>query len=107
MKFRREARDKTQAKLEEGDILQVDGDTLAVVTKIIRFGREQFPDLKVTKVISDFTGRKVTVENATFNAEMYRTFRRLDPSLLRDDVPRYARAKEERQIILLEQDLRR
>lgn len=103
MKFRREARDKTQTKLEMGDILLVDADTLAVINRIVRFGRERFPDLRVTKVTSDFTGRKVTTQQTTFNAETYQKLRRVDPATLRDDVPRYIRAKEERQIIILEE----
>lgn len=97
MKFKREARDRAQVRLEEGDILQVNSDTIAVVAKVVRHGREQFPDLQVTTITTDFLGKKVTTRRATYQAEAYKQSRRLDPSTLRDDVPKYQKAKELRE----------
>jgi len=102
MKFKKRARDRTQAVLNEGDIIQVDGDTVAVIRKIVHFGRDQFPDLQVTEIKTDFLGKLVKMQRATYNVEQYHTYRCLDPNMLRDDAAKFAKAKELRQKILSE-----
>ena len=100
MKFRRQARDKRNAQIDEGDILQVNSDTIAVVKKIIRHGREQFPDLIVNTIEVNFLGSPGKTRRETYGPDEYRKCHRLDASLLRDDVPKYAKALEIRSQVL-------
>lgn len=99
MKFKRQARDRTQKQIEEGDIL-TSGDTLALVRKIIRFGREEFPELKVTTVNTDFLGRNIKLGHTTYTVNEYKRTRLLRPELLRDDVPKYKKVKELRETVI-------
>ena len=103
MKFKRQAKDRVGALLEEGDIIQLhdDGDTIAVINRVVRHGREKFPDLYVSKITTNWLGKvEESREKTIIYVDDYKRCRRLDPDLLRDDVPKYERAKVIQQRIL-------
>ena len=97
MKFKRQAKDRVGNLLEEGDIIQLhdSGDTIAIIHKIIRHGREKFPDLYISKITTNWIGKvENSREKTILYVDDYKRCRRLDPNTLRDDVPKYKTAKE-------------
>ena len=97
MNFKRQARDKTNQIITEGDILQLVDTNIAVVQRVVRFGREQFPELHVTLISTDFLGKNISTTKEALTSQTYRRCRKLDPVMLRDDVPKHAKAKNLRE----------
>lgn len=103
MKFAKIAKDITGKVIEEGDILfyWLDNHTTwGVVNRIVPRGRDQFPDLEMKHVSSDWKGQNLKVHRYTINAENYHRRRVLHETSLRDDVPSFARLKELRKTIM-------
>lgn len=97
MKFAKIAKDTAGKVLEEGDVLVYknnDETVHAVIDKIIQRNRDQFPNVQVLNVTSDWRGNNVKVKRSTLSVEAYKVGRVLNAKLLRDDVPVNAKVKE-------------
>lgn len=98
MKFRKLAKDKNGTILQEGDIIQLFHDTgnitEAVVDKIHQPIREEFPELAVLEVASDWRGIEFDINRKNLNITQYKTCNILPNHKLRDDVPRFKILKE-------------
>lgn len=92
MNFRKQARDKKNQLLEAGDILQVNGTVIAVVRKVVRQGRETLPYLLVSTIVESWPNTEIKTSRSTYDAEMYRRCYRLEPPMLRNDVPKFSKA---------------
>lgn len=105
MKAKRHARDRKRKIIEEGDIIQVDGSILAVVKKVINYGREEFPDLAVTELTTNFVGHVMSESEEIYFFEQYKKTTILNPNMLREEVEKFHRALYLREIILLEKNI--
>lgn len=98
MKFRKIAKDRSGTILQEGDIIQLFHDTgnitEAVIDKIHQPIREEFPELTVVEVTSDWRGISVDTKRRTLDILQYKTCNILTNNNLRDDVPRFKKLKE-------------
>lgn len=103
MKFAKIAKDTEGKVLEEGDVLvyKNNGDLVhAVIDKIVQRNRDQFPNVQVLNVTSDWRGNNVKVQRSTLTVEAYKVGRVLNASLLRDDVPVNVKVKEVQQSVI-------
>ena len=98
MKMRKIAKDTKGKVLEEGDIilLHEENDTplVCVIRKMHQPTRDEFPELRVTKITTDWRGQNVTVDRVTLVFDQYKICHVIPPENLRDDVPVFVKAKE-------------
>jgi hypothetical protein len=104
MKFAKIAKDTTGRVLEEGDILLYQNDkgnsTTGVIDKILQRSRDQFPNVQVKTVTTDWRGANIKVQRSTIAVEAYKIGRVVQPGALRDDVPSNTKIKEIQQEIM-------
>lgn len=98
MKFKKVARDRKSKLFERGDIVLFrDGDdssAVGVVRRVVRRGRDQFPAIELLKIEDNYRGEVTGTSKRLVDVDTYKESVVLNPSLLRDDVGRYRRAKE-------------
>lgn len=103
MKFQKKARDITGALLEEGDIilLSENGNTVsAVVATIRRSARDEYPNVEIKKVSTNWLGKVTGVKKEVIGVDKYKKSRKIQPASLRDDVYAHERIKEIREEVL-------
>jgi len=96
MKYKKIAKDSTGKILQEGDIVQLHNENPveAAITKISQPVREQFPELEVVVVTTDWKGTGINVKKQTLDIHKYKTCTLLPVTHLRDDVPKFKKLKE-------------
>lgn len=96
MKYKKIAKDKTGIILQEGDVIQLNNGKVveAAINKILQPVREQFPELEVVTVSTDWKGNGIDVKKLTLQIHEYKTCKMLPITALRDDVPKYKKLKE-------------
>lgn len=102
MEFKRQARDRTKRIMYKGDIISVLLEKVlftGVITKVERFGRDNFPELHIQAISSDWKGEKLVVESKKLIFNEYKNSRILEPQLLRSDSTVYQKALELREKI--------
>lgn len=105
MKFQKKARDITGMLLEEGDIilLSEDGSTVSAVVSTIRpSAREEYPNIEIKKVTTNWLGKVTGVKKEVIGAGKYKRSRKITPASLRDDVPAHEKIKEIRDEVIEE-----
>jgi len=97
MKFKKIAKDKRGMILQEGDVIQrlVNEEYVdSVVNKIRQPVREQFPEIEVIDVTTDWKGNGLDIIRKTLDINEYKNCRVLPTKYLRDDVPKFMKLKE-------------
>jgi len=96
MKYKKIAKDTNGNILQEGDVIQLHNGNIveAAINKITQPVREQFPELEVVIVTTDWKGTGIDVKKQTLDIHAYKTCSLLPLKHLRDDVPKFKKLKE-------------
>lgn len=88
MKYKKIAKDKKGTILQEGDIIQFKRDDIipCVIDKIIQRSRDEYPELEVFEVTTDWKGGNVNTKKNVLTQEMYRNCVLVHSNLLSDSI---------------------
>ena len=96
MKFKRIAKDKKGKILQEGDVITYKRDDVieSVIEKIVRVSREEYPDMEVSEVITDWKGNVQSIRKNTLTHDLYRNCVLVHPSFLSGDSPKFQKLRQ-------------